>query len=241
MSMRDERDAADPVLATCARLLESAEPLDPTGVMQARVRRKLASGDVRAQRSTRLLRPALVMLVVLSLLSIATAMFLRRSHEKPAPQPSTVHGLRRSLPATESAVPAPVAPLVSAAPPSTRAVTPHHHVAIPDTAVDAERRASIAELAEPRPASTEEAQLVMAELEALRIAHDADRALALFDAYSTRYPDGVLFEEALAYAIEAAVARNGTDAGVLAQKYLTRFPHGRFRVIAQHAKERFGR
>jgi hypothetical protein len=256
MSLRDERDSSDPVLAMCARLVESADPIDPAGIMQARVRKAIASGG-RARRRSWVLRPAVLTIMILCLLSIAAAMV---AHQRNSRRPSGAtegvgdRALPRSIVAAEpvarsvAAVPAPAAPeapvpVPSADPPPLRAHVAHHRVATSAEASPpgASERTQVAEIPEARAASPEEAQLVIAELEALRTAHDPDRAARLFDAYATRYPDGVLLEEALAYAIEAAVARNGIGARLLADRYLARFPHGRFRATAEHAKNRFDR
>ena len=79
-------------------------------------------------------------------------------------------------------------------------------------------------------------QLVVAGLKALRIERDAAGAAALFDEYLRLHPDGELLEESLGYAIEAAAVRHDRRASALAQRYLTRFPQGRFCAIAERAR-----
>ena len=61
------------------------------------------------------------------------------------------------------------------------------------------------------------------------------RAGALLDDYFRRYPRGALAEEALAVAIEAAMARGDARARTLARRYLARYPSGQFRVAAERA------
>lgn len=74
----------------------------------------------------------------------------------------------------------------------------------------------------------------MAALRSLRRAHNPAQAGALLQRYLTRFPEGVLIEEALAIGMEAAVARHD-DAGatVLANQYIERYPAGRFVSLAR--------
>ena len=70
---------------------------------------------------------------------------------------------------------------------------------------------------------------------ALRRDRDPVRAGALLEDYFRRYPRGALAEEALAVAIEAAVARGDARAPALARRYLARYPGGHFRNVAERA------
>jgi TolA-binding protein len=80
----------------------------------------------------------------------------------------------------------------------------------------------------------EEAALVMAALRSLRREHNPAQAGALLQTYLTRFPQGVLTEEALAIAIEAAVARHDvSSATALAKQYVGRYPAGRFVGLAR--------
>jgi hypothetical protein len=75
---------------------------------------------------------------------------------------------------------------------------------------------------------------VLDAMVALRRDHDAVRAGALLDDYLTAHPRGVLREEALVLAVEAADARG--DAGTarrLARAYQAAFPGGRFTPFAR--------
>jgi hypothetical protein len=94
------------------------------------------------------------------------------------------------------------------------------------------------ELAPPaKAAPTQETLLIMTAVRALRREHDASRAGSLLEEYLRRFPSGVLAEEALALAIEAASARGDTRAAVLARTYLHRYPQGRFLRAARAAAE----
>jgi outer membrane biosynthesis protein TonB len=84
-----------------------------------------------------------------------------------------------------------------------------------------------------------EAELVLRALHLLRHDHDVTGALRLLDDYGARFPAGDLAEEALALAIEARAALDDAAARSLAEQYLERFPHGRFRALAEQARRRF--
>jgi hypothetical protein len=86
-------------------------------------------------------------------------------------------------------------------------------------------------------APAQETALVLAAVRALRREHDPGRAGTLLDDYIRRFPDGVLAEEALALAIEAASARGDGRAATLARAYLKRYPQGRFERAARAAAE----
>jgi type IV secretory pathway VirB10-like protein len=82
-------------------------------------------------------------------------------------------------------------------------------------------------------APAEEASLVLTGLRLLRRNHDSAQAGVLFGRYLERFPQGALAEEALALAIEASVATGeGRAAAGLAERYLARFPSGRFSRLA---------
>ena len=73
----------------------------------------------------------------------------------------------------------------------------------------------------------------------LRRDHDIERARALLYEYLRVHPDGIVAEEALALTIEVAAAVYEPAAGQLADDYLRRFPTGRFRQMAEQARQRF--
>lgn len=77
--------------------------------------------------------------------------------------------------------------------------------------------------------------LVVDATRALRVERDPRRARALASRYLERQPGGALADEALAISIEAAIDEHDPDAAVLSVKYLTQFPHGSFRGLAERA------
>jgi len=86
----------------------------------------------------------------------------------------------------------------------------------------------------PAPAPPEQAALVLAALRSLRREHNPAQASALSRSYLTRFPEGVLTEEAFAIGIEAAAARHdAASAAALANQYLGRYPAGRFVGLAR--------
>lgn len=90
-------------------------------------------------------------------------------------------------------------------------------------------------------APPEEAALVLAGLRALRRQHDPTQAGVLLARYLNRFPQGVLVQEALAIAIEAAQARGDRQtAAQLATQYLERFPAGRFVHLARKTVANIG-
>jgi hypothetical protein len=97
----------------------------------------------------------------------------------------------------------------------------------------------IAPVAPPPPLPPPEAAVVLRALRLLHHDRDARAALRELDDYRARFPAGDLVEEVLALAIEARAALDDAAARPLADQYLHRFPHGRFRAVAEHAQQRF--
>jgi TolA-binding protein len=86
-----------------------------------------------------------------------------------------------------------------------------------------------------KPRAGEDPTQVAEAVRALRKSGDPARAQALLDQYLRSNPRGALAEDALALSIEAAAARRDPRAAELARRYLTRYPHGRFRAVAERA------
>jgi hypothetical protein len=105
------------------------------------------------------------------------------------------------------------------------------------------------------PSPVDEPALVHDAVRALRRDRDARTAISRLEAYRLRHPSGDLAEEALALLIEAVIAAfddgaitaspyRGASAYAasaghvrgLALEYLRRFPHGRFRELAEQAR-----
>jgi hypothetical protein len=96
--------------------------------------------------------------------------------------------------------------------------------------------------AHPEPVAVgPDANLVSDALRALRAERAPDKASQLLARYLRLHPDGLLAEDALALAIEAAAARRDHAAGQLGASYLARYPQGRFRGLASEAVRRYSR
>lgn len=87
----------------------------------------------------------------------------------------------------------------------------------------------------PAGRAEDDPSLVMRGMRALRREGDPARARALAGRYLQSYPNGSLAEEALALAIEAALAQGDAEAQSLGQRYLQRYPRGPFRDLALRA------
>jgi hypothetical protein len=86
--------------------------------------------------------------------------------------------------------------------------------------------------------SSPEVALVVDGVNALRRDRDPRHAGALFDRYLVRYPDGILVEEVLVLAIQAASERGDPRAAAhLGERYLRRYPGGRFTDVARSAAQ----
>lgn len=83
--------------------------------------------------------------------------------------------------------------------------------------------------------SSEDATHVVEAIQALRTERDPSRAQALLNEYLKAHPKGVLSEDAYALSIEAASAQHDPRAADYARRYLAKFPHGKYRALANRA------
>jgi hypothetical protein len=246
--LREEIDSPDPLVAEAARLLASQLPVESSPGRRARIWAALSRR--RGPRpGTLALRWALrsAVLVPLSLLALATvAAALWAGVVAPRRTRLGGHDAGRvgpTRPARVRASPAPAppaSPLPEASPPAGPPVVPLSvkHPAPPASRAQPPRLEADVAFA-PSAEGEPESALVLGALTALRRDRDPRRASALLDEYLRLHPRGALVEEALALAIEAAAARGDPQAGALADRYLERFPAGRFRPTAQLARDRF--
>ena len=257
--LTEMQDFRDPDEAEAARLLRSLSPAAPNELAERRVYVRICAGLSRGPRLARVAVLVTALLVSTTILSATLARrWLAGSDQKssgattlrlPA-QPRHPPARREQQPEVSPA-PADSIPTArsttdqvasaSATPVSTR----RDHVREPLTGkrqivASSDVRGSLDEsppvevAPAPAPPPPEEAALVMAALRSLRREHNPAQAGALAHSYLTRFPEGVLNEEALAIGIEAALARHDADvATTLAHQYLGRYPAGRFVSLAR--------
>ena len=214
-------DEAEPMLGGLTALVASAERHQSSPFAKRHVQSRLAralAGE-RPGVGRRLLRPAPLACGVLLVAATAAAagygLLSAKNSERAAPvasvtPPSAPHGQvsRISPPATLQ--PAEPAPAVEL--PSVRRVD--------------------------KPRAGEDPSQVAEAVRALRKQGDAARAQALLDQYLKANPHGALAEDALALSIEAAAARKDPRAADYARRYLSRYPSGRFKSVAERALAR---
>jgi hypothetical protein len=87
------------------------------------------------------------------------------------------------------------------------------------------------------PDQNADAAHVVEAIQALRTEADPARAQGLLRAYLGAHPRGVLAEDALALAIEAASKLHDGRAADYSRRYLAQFPHGKYRNLASRALE----
>ncbi len=194
------------------------QPLPESGARMRRVRRRL--DERRRGLGSLVLRPIVVVGLLLGLTAVAAATWgtiraVRSRATEPVSETPTT--LPVPVEAPKRAVPA----LVTTPPAS----------AEPEPASEPDQPAPRAPVA----TASSEAALVQGAVAALRRDRDPDKATRLLDEYRKRNPGGALSEEALALAMEAALARKDPRAVKLARQYLANYPNGRFRQMAMRA------
>jgi cytoskeletal protein RodZ len=263
--LRDERGAADPLVAAAARLVSAREPLAEDAARRQRVRARMRRR--RSAPGAAWLRVAAAVLLVFSV-AAASAMIgraaqtirarMQESRAAKQREHERTHAHRATPPtaATEPTPPtaatAPIEPAAATEP--TAATAP---VATPPAPSHAPARVVRIAASAPRPAQratppvapsrpvvaaaadreSDEARLVADAVRALRHEHDPARAAALLQRYLDRYPDGVAAEDALALALEATIGRDPPHAVGFATRYLARYPSGRWSALARRALE----
>ena len=254
--------------AEAARLLRSVGPADPLPVTEQRVYASLARPRRLGPTALRFASVGAVSLVATGVLALTMGMILRTGVETHAPTAPVV-SLPSAPPAVIPAPVAPVvaqpAAVVTEVPPAPVVAEPQAASRSRSLrAIPAERRralvtrepaGAVAPVAAPAPTSDpventearvaaappEEAALVLAGLRALRRQHDPAQAGVLLARYLNRFPQGVLVQESLAIAIEAAQARADRQTALqLATQYLERFPAGRFVHLARKTVANIG-
>jgi hypothetical protein len=214
-------EESEPALSELTKLVASAERQQPSPFakrhLHSRIMRSLEGGSLESGSHRLGFRPALLgagALLIAATAAAAGYTILTPSSAPLAEAPSAV-----VVPPTEarrSPAPAPA--------PAPASVTPP--VEVKDDK-PSERRVEKPRLAGEDPTQVAEA------VRSLRKQGDPVRAQALLDQYLRSNPRGVLAEDALALSIEAAAARKDPRAADYARRYLSRYPQGRFRAVAE--------
>ncbi len=237
-----DREPNNPIDADAATLLRAAPAQPPSPTRQRLIR---ASGETGASSPMmQLLRPALGGAVLGSVV-LASVMVIGTYREKaktvsPEPRPTSETSIpeepmpQKQMPPAETREPA-------ALPPKATTKEPRHPVSAPK-AEPSERKSAQTEHKQPvasndKPVADQEESLgLLRAATALRREHDPALSLSLLDQYLRRYPKGALLEEALALAIEAALEEGSPRAAGYAERYLAKFPDGRFTDSARRAR-----
>jgi hypothetical protein len=252
----ETQDLRDPDEAETARLLRSLAPAAASEAMEKRVYARICARPAHGQRWLRTAVLAAGLLVSTAILGATLARdWWTRPDRGRADTPALILPVDPSGPTAQREQEPSVKPTpteITPTPPTEKLVAPgsaprvSSHRDHPSARL-AEKRQPIAasdvsgtieqapaEEVAPAPPPPEEAALVMAALRSLRREHNPVQAGTLSQRYLTRFPQGVLNQEALAIGIEAAVARHdAASATALANQYLGRFPAGRFAGLAR--------
>jgi hypothetical protein len=212
-------DELDPNLSALTELVASAERHPSSPFAKRHVQSRLVRALEGKARSVggRLLRPALLgagaLLIAATAAAAGYTYLVSSSRTPPAASavvaPPNAHAARPSSHAAPQVIAAPLEPA-----PIVEAPSPKH-------------------LDKARPG--EDPSQVAEAVRALRKQGDAARAQALLDQYLRANPHGALAEDALALSIEAAAARKDPRAADYARRYLSRYPNGRFKTVAERA------
>jgi hypothetical protein len=263
--LRDDADGLDRRMVRLAGLLRRTRPLPSSEATKARIATALGRPQRRARRPMKL-RPAAVAVALLGMVAIASAMVVRAWTRHPHEAPATSTSPREAAPTLPAAPTTTLvaSPVAAPAPREHNAPVRKSRPRAPTSAASSHLDdRELAELEqgmqgspteavvsptpkpEPPPPATQspshEAAMLATAVRVLRGDHDPKRAQAMLESYLRRYPHGLLVEEALAMAVEAAAAHDDRKALTLAADYLRRYPAGRFRSVAESAMQRFGR
>jgi hypothetical protein len=234
----DETDAS---FGELTHLLERAERVEPSPFTKAALKTRLTRVLAVAPPRSRLFHRALLGAGGLLLAASAAAAGY------------SIVGPRMAAPAASATAPA-VAPTPPTPPPKVALAAPapiaeaepeSHPELDPAAAVRADASVNASSGGSPgqkrsadKPRAGEDPTQVAEAVRALRKQGDFARAQALLDRYLKDNPRGALAEDALALSIEAASARKDGRAADYARRYLARYPHGRFRTVAEQALSR---
>jgi hypothetical protein len=224
--LREQLEDSDLTVRAGAALLAKVSPFELSPIQRRRIRARIDAASAEP-RGMRWLRPAFA-LPVLLVVGVAGASIGHNWYRQANTQ-RLIEEQQKSAPAKAPSAPRAMTPAPAPAPQAADGEELPSIVDPEDLRLDNPARAQA-----PRTGnqSGPGAALLMEALQARR-AGDTVRAQQLTAEYNKKYPNGALREEALAISFESAAAHNDASAKRLAQKYLTTFPHGRFRKQAE--------
>lgn len=244
-------ELSDPNLRWGAELVRRTGSVEPSRLMQARVRERLDAVHTPLRRRMHLVRWAPLAALLLAAGAGATVGrgWVQSLVEAPDGTGNPDGSVRSVAPHTSArvpvSVPEPVEPTPSVASVEvTSTAAPSDHRL--DTARETTARKSVTSTVVPKdvvlsseapespPALAQDqgSQLMLDALQARR-AKRYSEASKLAQQYLTQYPRGPLSEEALGLVMEAAANTGSGQRHALARRYLQRFPNGRFTATAQ--------
>jgi hypothetical protein len=246
--LRDSARTAGDASGRAARLLASEEPLAPSPESKQRVRDAVfgdtGGGAARSIPGNRVAITLIVAAVVvigfvwLALRSVSRSETTEtrdiaatvRQVQPPLPQAVAVPAIHQPVAPAPVSAPMPRNPEPKAARSRDSHIAPSSHVIAPTATGEVARTAQQIDSPAAAPVPDDPgAALMVAAVRALEHDHDPVRAGRLVEDYLSRYPDGQLVEEALYLGFKAAKAREDDTAAGMSERYLARFPHGRYR------------
>lgn len=240
--LTEEPSLADPAAVNLAELVQNAPRLRDNPFRKQKLLLRLRRAAPATQLGFR--APALAAIVVAALgtAGIAAASYGWFGHRAPEVEAGSARAAR--LPASASPQPLPQRSTVAERPPSPPPEAFGNELPLPLPASSPLLAKPIASAQPRRPerAVTNRARIqddaedpskVLEAIRALRKQGNAARAQLLLDQYLKMHPTGALSEDALVLSIEAALARHNPRAADYARRYLTSYPSGRFRSLAE--------
>ena len=233
--LRDTHEFSSESERRVAELLATLDPYEPDPIRRRSLTTQLAAqlAARHPSRSLRLLKPVAAMALLFAG-TAAAATLTERLWSEPV-DTVLVDQAPPQIPVAHSTAPRPK----PAAPARTSARSEPDELSAPPPASapqKAQRSSTqrIAAATKKQPArSSEDPRPVVEALRALRKEQDPARAQSLLNDYMRTNPQGALSEEALALSIEAAHARKDPAAKSYARRYLSRYPAGRQRRLAE--------
>lgn len=214
--LKQRENPVSPMEAEAVLLLRAAEPYRMSPAVKQRVRIKLLAAPIAPQRLQfgRKLGVGVIVAAAAASAAWGTRAYLEHQHSRAVvitPNVAIAESRRELVPHRTAADA--LAPAATDLNPAPAEAAPAVHVP-------------------HRPNLLADKSLVYDAMRALRREGAPARAAQLLDEYLARFPGGAMGEEALALAIEAHQALQDGKAPAYANRYLAKYPDGRFTASA---------